>query len=1206
MSPPLVLAPAADFIEPPRDKATSAQPSAAANGVDEDDSSIKTVDELVRRRARATPNKVIMSYPSSGTDYVDYTLRQLDVFAYRAAMFYKQSIPTRQTSDEKPQTVAILGPSNLEYLVTLMALSKLGHTVLFLSTRISQEAIENLVMLTGARFLVADERFNDVTRDTRASIPSLQTMRMVSRSAFEFEIEAYADTKMDYHLDAERETSNLVFIIHSSGSTGLPKPIYQTQRSAVANYASSMNMKAFITLPLYHNHGICNLFRAIYCGKSIHLYNADLPLTHDYLVKIMKKHRFEIFYGVPFALKLLAESDQGMNVLRDLKVVMYGGSACPDELGNRLVENGVNIVGHYGATEVGQLMTSFRPPADKDWNYVRESPKLTPYLRWIPRGSGLFECCVLDGWPAKVASNQPDGSYLTKDLFAAHPSLPRAWKYIARRDDTICLVNGEMFNPVTTEGAIRSSKHVTEAVVFGSGRPALGVLIIPAASLTGKSQDEVSEIVWPVVKEACRNVESYARISKSMVKILPAGCEYPRTDKGSVVRHAFYKTYAKEIEEAYDAEYVGRGDVRKLTMEELRDFLRKSVTKALAKEVSFDDETDLFSLGLDSLQAIQVRSDILSTVDIGGNQLGQTVVFDKPSISRLSCYLLALSSDGKAEATASVEEEMRELIEKYTLKGIQRVNFQSSVAVTGVTGSLGAHLVSKLSSDASVSTIYCLVRAKSNAEASRRVKASLIQRRVYHTISPKGRAKIVSLSADLSNAQLGLPEEAYQELVRSLKTVIHCAWSVNFNMRLSSFEDSNIAGLANLISLCQSSDASATFNFCSSVSAVTQSTVVPVPETVPDVRWAQGMGYAQSKNVAENLCYRAADRGVTARVLRLGQIVADTQHGVWNSTEAIPLMLQSALTIGALPKIRETPSWLPVDTAAQAVAEISLSEEAGSTFANVTNPKLFDWTEDLLPALKAAGLRFEEVEPKEWVRRLRASDPDPTRNPPIKLVDFFAAKYDKDDFVRSKTYVTDTACTLSPALAEAPVLDRDMVKSFVTHFRENAWSEPQVKKTKSVIFAAGAKESTRSAVATGLSQELRVPCIAADALHHRECVDNAEAPRPLSDSDLTLRLERLAERALEEVEESGHNSVVVGVSPLGKSHRDYLRRRIGQSARTMFLDIQGDSTGDRPLYEAPGVDELDVLPVDDGSLLEEEAVDEAMWILRQSGIVTDA
>lgn len=133
------------------------------------------------------------------------------------------------------------------------------------------------------------------------------------------------------------------------GSTGHPKPIFQTHKSCLANYANSMNMKSFITMPLYHNYGICSFFRALHCRKSIHFYNAELPLTQENLLKIFQRNKFEIFYGVPYTLKLLSESQTGINLLQDLELVMYGGSACPDDLGNLLVENGVNLIGLYGA-----------------------------------------------------------------------------------------------------------------------------------------------------------------------------------------------------------------------------------------------------------------------------------------------------------------------------------------------------------------------------------------------------------------------------------------------------------------------------------------------------------------------------------------------------------------------------------------------------------------------------------------------------------------------------------------------------------------------------------------------------------------------------------------------------------------------------------------------------------------------------------------
>jgi carbohydrate kinase (thermoresistant glucokinase family) len=756
------------------------------------------------------------------------------------------------------------------------------------------------------------------------------------------------------------------------------------------------------------------------------------------------------------------------------------------------------------------------------------------------------------------------------------------------------------------------------------------VLIVPADKLAGKSEEEILERVWPVVESACRSVEAYARISKSMIKILPVGCEYPRTDKGSVIRQAFYRNYAKEIDETYDKAESGGSDLKQLDRDELREFVRNSLIKALANPKVFDDKTDFFLLGLDSLQAIQMRSDILKTVEIRGHKLSQTVVFDHPSIERLSAYLFALSSDQETAAEQSVESEIYDLVEKYSHKPVVSDGASSSVAVTGASGSLGAHVVAKLVVDPTVSTVYCFVRARSDAEAATRVRSSMIQRRVYHTLALAQRRKIICYAADLSDKNLGLTPETYEKVASGLRSIIHCAWSVNFNMRLSSFEKSSIAGVANLISLCEAtkkgvrSAPSASFNFCSSVSTVARATEVPVPERLPEPSWSQDMGYAQSKTVAEHLCARAAENGITARVLRVGQIVADTQHGIWNSTEAIPLMLQAATTIGALPKLRETPSWLPVDTTAESVTQISLSD-AGSVFTNVANPKVFDWTSDLLPALKRAGLSFEEVEPQEWVNRLRNSSSDPVRNPPIKLVDFFASKYDKTEFGPSKTYTTDTACSLAPALANAPVLDQQLVDSFVRYFTAGPWAQTSGatvdKPAKTAIFVAGPCGSGKSTLAMSLAQKLKVPFVEGDFVHSRDNVDKMAAGQALTDDDRASWLERLAKRAVESINDLGYDSVVVSCSALRKSYRDALRSHIGSSARALFLDLQcepqvlAERIGARKdhympesliesqvsAYEAPAVSEVDVLPVD-AAAPPDVVLEEARGLLADVGL----
>lgn len=164
-------------------------------------------------------------------------------------------------------------------------------------------------------------------------------------------------------------------------------------------------------------------------------------------------------------------------------------------------------------------MTSFRPPGDKAWNCVRPSQALKPFLRWETMGENIFELVVLPGWPSLVTSNRPDGAYATKDLFSPHPTIPDAWKYFARSDDTIVLLNGEKAVPIDMEMAVRQIGVVQEAVVFGSGKSQLGLMVVPL----GVSEGDMMTEIWPVVQKVNVASPAYAQISSEMIKCLPAG-----------------------------------------------------------------------------------------------------------------------------------------------------------------------------------------------------------------------------------------------------------------------------------------------------------------------------------------------------------------------------------------------------------------------------------------------------------------------------------------------------------------------------------------------------------------------------------------------------------------------------------------------------------------------------------------------------------
>lgn len=115
-------------------------------------------------------------------------------------------------------------------------------------------------------------------------------------------------------------------------------------------------------------------------------------------------------------------------------------------------------------------------------------------------------------------------------------------------------------------------------------------------------------------------------------------------------------------------------------------------------------------------------------------------------------------------------------------------------------------------------------------------------------------------------------------------------------------------------------------------------------------------------------------------------------------------MFKGVNTTGCLPRLDEVrhcavfplnkiiippqrPSWLPVDIAGRAIAEIVTQKHTPkSAVYHVLNHNTSSSWDVVIRGLKRAGVRFDLVAREEWLDRLAKSDPDGTRNPTIKLL----------------------------------------------------------------------------------------------------------------------------------------------------------------------------------------------------------------------------
>ena len=398
--------------------------------------------------------------------------------------------------------------------------------------------------------------------------------------------------------------------------------------------------------------------------------------------------------------------------------------------------------------------------------------------------------------------------------------------------------------------------------------------------------------------------------------------------------------------------------------------------------------------------------------------------------------------------------------------------YSSQVLLTGATGAVGAHILGQLLENSTVTKVFCLIRGPDPIS------------RLHNSMKKRGLAindptKLSIHTSDLSQPGLGLHESDYSTVVSQVSHIVHCAWPVNFQLGLHSFEP-HIAGVQNLvqISLAVPSAEAAKFIFCSSITAAlgspTSARILEGP--IEDLSYSSDLGYGRSKLVAEHVIQAAANSvHANATILRIGQVVGDQKHGVWNENEMIPMIITSGLRMGKIPLIDMECEWLPVDVLAKAILEIAGISAPASIHANpfperqlipkvngvvedeepvvkdyvqtkelvynIRSPHTFSWANDLLPALTTGGFDFEVVPFGNWLDQLESlhSDENPgtlcrdarendigdgaNYHPVLKLLEYLKNGFCKDS--RSVVFEIDKAMRDSPALRGAP----DVVKS---------------------------------------------------------------------------------------------------------------------------------------------------------------------------------
>lgn len=397
------------------------------------------IPDPVQVDARAWPDAPAIITPNEVVSYAELDRRVAATVAWLGAH-----------GIEREDRLAMYHPSDVEYLVLVLAAFRAGVVVCPLSMRQPPAAVPEMLERIACRTLVAapDPAYGAVRRldlpTGRADAPHESVEPMWSLGA----------------------PATLLF---TSGSTGTPKVALHMLGNHVASARGLAEIiplrpgdRWLLDLPLYHVGGLAVLIRCVLAGAAI-----VCPERGRYSEEVIAKH--EVTHASFVATQLLRIMERDPSALGKMKTILLGGSAIPTGLLGEAYMQGLPVHTSYGMTEMASTVTTTPPKASRDMLATSGAALPDREVRLAEDGEVLVRGATLfAGYVEGESVVRPDaggGWFPTGDLGAWCEVGGRKMLRVVGRKDNLFTSGGENVQPEEVEAALSRLAGVERAVV---------------------------------------------------------------------------------------------------------------------------------------------------------------------------------------------------------------------------------------------------------------------------------------------------------------------------------------------------------------------------------------------------------------------------------------------------------------------------------------------------------------------------------------------------------------------------------------------------------------------------------------------------------------------------------------------------------------------------------------------------------------------
>ncbi|GAC1513124.1 MAG: hypothetical protein NVS1B11_24730 [Terriglobales bacterium] len=610
----------------------------------------KTFHELFEAQAERTPDRTAVRFEGRQLSY-----RELNEQANQLAHYL------RQKGVGPDSLVGLCLERSAEMMIALLGIMKAGGAYVPLNPdnpkpRLEQQLQEAVALITETKLL--------------PQMPAISgTTVCLGRDGHLWNNQPRTNPKV--HTTAE----NLVYILYTSGSTGVPKGVavrhrnlvnyshFITRRLELDKYPDGLHFATVSTIGA--DLGNTCIFPALMSGGCLHVISYEVSTDSQHFARYTQKYPVDVLKIVPSHLTALLHSGEVIQIL-PRRYLLTGGETLSQKLVEKINDLGATceVLNHYGPTEttVGSLTLRLKD-YDRSESWANSIPIGRPiantqvyildqHLEPVPVGV-TGELYIAGAGVTAGYLNQPERTaerfvrnpfsgdssskmYRTGDLARYLPD--GNVEFLGRGDDQV-KIRGFRIELGEIEAVLARNAGVKQAVLLANEDDHGDKRLLAYVVLNREFKPELtSDALRTYLKQ---QLPDY--MVPSAIVILP---KLPLTPNGKLDRKALP---APESAQAQTRTYLApRTPTEEIVTNIWAEVLRRA-------PISVDD--NFFDLGGHSLMATQIVSRVREQFRV---EIAMRVLFDKPTIGELAGAIDAARVNDETPSESSIVPVGRE------------------------------------------------------------------------------------------------------------------------------------------------------------------------------------------------------------------------------------------------------------------------------------------------------------------------------------------------------------------------------------------------------------------------------------------------------------------------------------------------------------------------------------------------------------------